>query len=403
MLGRSFAMLGIWITMPVIPWLVYEVTGSKAKLGTVQFLGQLPLMLLVIAAGVAADRHSRRNLVFFTQFSMMIVSFAVGIMAASGYITMGVLYAYVLASGVIRALDVPSRQALIVDLVGRRNIGNALAIRTGFFNLSRVIGPAIGGYLLIRFGSKGPQTCFFAKAALFIPILLVLPTMKGLAAGALRPGARGLSGIREGLSHAWGNRSILKLLTLWAFFSVFGTWYRTLTPAFAKDIYQRDAGAYGLIISAQGVGAVTAALVLAALSRSERPQRRAVWGLCLVVVALLALAANPWYWLALPLVALYGFGMVSFTVSSDVLLQRLTTDEFRGRVMGLRTFVFGGMFAVGGLLAGTAASVPFIGTPLAVAIGGAILAAVVVVLGPGILSIETDDGEKNPAAADHVR
>jgi MFS family permease len=377
-------MFGLWIQNPVIPWLVYEITGSRESLGAVRFAGQLPMMLLVITAGVVADRHSRRDLVRFTQAAQMTAACVMGLLAARGFMSLYVLYAFVIINGVFRAFDVPSRQALIMDLAGPRRFANAIALRSAAFNVARLGGPALGGYLLEVYG---PAACFFAKTALFVPVIFALSGLTGIVSGTLQPKTRGFKGIMEGLRYVRRSPEILRVLTLWSCFSLFGTSYIVLLPSFAKDLYGREAGGYGLIISMQGLGAVTAALVMAATSRRRSPQRWVIGGVSLVIVTLVALSLNKTYGLAFPLVALYGFGWVSFTVSGDTLIQRLVEDRFRGRVMGLRTFVFGGMFGIGALFTGFLAARPSLGLQRTVAIGAAALAAVLAVAGSGILRI----------------
>ncbi len=392
--GRVFSMLGMWIQNPVIPWLVYEITGSTESLGAVQFAGQLPMTLLVVTAGVVADRHSRRDLVIFTQSAMMAAAFIMGILAAAGSLSLTAIYVFVIANGVFRALDVPSRQAFIMDLAGPRLFPNAIALRSATFNVARLAGPALGGYLLQAYG---PAVCFLVKASLFVPVIIALAAIKGLASANSRGDISGLRGLLDGVRYVRRSRETMRILMLWSSFSVFGTFYAVLLPSFAKDLYGREAGEYGLIISVQGAGAVIAALVMAATARNRSPQRWAVTGLGMVVTALLALAANTTYAVALPFVALYGFGMVSFTVSADTLIQRLTEDRFRGRVMGLRTFVFGGMSGIGALLAGFLAGEPRLGLRSTVAIGAGALAAFLVIQAGYILRIELPASHRQPS------
>lgn len=386
--ARWFSMVGMWIQGPIIAWLVFAETGSTEALGTVQFLGQLPMMMLVMAAGVVADRHARRNMVIFTQTGMMVLAFVMGVLLASGRLgqtLIYVLFAFAFVNGVIRAFDVPARQAFIMDLAGGAALGNAIALRSATFNFARILGPAIGGYILVKFG---PATCFFTKAVLFVPILVTLATLGGMGRGPLKPKTKGLADLAEGLRHIWTNRKIFHILLLWGAFSIFGRAYFVLLASFAKEIYGKEATEYGLLLSVQGIGALAAALVIAATSRRRRPQKWAIAGLGMVVAALLALSITSSYIVALLCVGLLGFGFVSFTISSDTLLQLLTEDRFRGRVMGARTFVFGGFAALGAVLAGTTAGIDAVGPRWTVAGGAALVAAASFLLGPRILRID---------------
>ncbi|MCD6404745.1 MAG: MFS transporter [Planctomycetes bacterium] len=400
--ARAFAMVGNWIAFPVIPWLVYDITGSNSALGTIKFVSLIPVTLLVVVGGVLADRYTKRKLVFATQASLMLGSLMFGVLAATGHLNLAAIYVLAFLTGIGRAFDIPARQSFIVEVAGRRALGNAIALRSATFNLARIISPRIGGLIFLVLAATG---CFVVKALTFIPILVVLFFIRpqyAPHAGTTADGSRARLG--EGLRYAFSKRGICVILLLWGVMSLFASAYNTLLPAFTRQVYGKNVGEYTLLVSAQGIGALAAALFLVGVAHRRRPQRgnipdspgrrdaglvppqvSAVAGALIICTALAGLALTGTYFVAILLVALFGFGWTSFAVSSDVLLQRLVDDRFRGRVMGLRTLAFGGMAPIGALLAGQIASV--VSIRWTVALSATLVAAGCAVFCPVILRV----------------
>lgn len=232
---------------------------------------------------------------------------------------------------------------------------------------------------------------FFVNGASYIALLAALVMMRNVD---LPPGARRTTGLKDlvdGLKFARRNRDMFAILMLWSIYSLFGTAYITLLSSIVPTVYGRQAGEYGLMISAQGAGAFVAAFTIAATGRKGRPARRVVGGLTIFLAALSGLAFTRNYYLATALMAVLGFGMISFLVSGNILVQMLSPDAYRGRVMGIRTFVFGGLNPLGALMAGYIAK--YAADPMwAVRIGGMVLLAGFVFYVPAILRARFDAG-----------
>ena len=383
MAGQAVSLIGTWMQGPVLSWVVYDLTRSTKALGTVSFLGQLPMTLLVIAAGVVADRHSRQTLITITQSWLMLMALGLGIFASLGMLNIGWIYMFAVLTGIAQAFDTPARQAFMVEVAGREALGNAIALNSAMFNTARVIGPTIGTIIL---AAVGAAACFYINAASFLAFIAVLVAMKGLHYRPMSTGSKGFKDLVDGLRYVAGHGDILILLVLTATFSLFGVYYSTLLPAFTRELYMKEATAYGVLISCLGAGALVGALVMAATSTSMRQQRLTVFGLGLTCLSLLSLSLITNYYAACAVLVVYGYGMISFLVSGNILVQHLSDARYQGRTMGVRHFVFGGMWTFGSLIAGYLPK--YLGLRGTVAAGAGVMVAVLIFTAPRVLKID---------------
>ncbi len=364
--GQTVSVVGTWMQSTAQGWLVYRLTGSALLLGLVGFADRGPVFLLGLAGGVAADRFDRRRVVILTQAASLAQALALGLLVTLGAADVAWIFLLAAAGGVIAAFDIPARQSLIAEMVEQDDLPNALALNSTLFNAARVVGPALAGLMV---AAAGEGVCFLLNAVSFAAVIACLVRLR-LAPRA--PGGAGVSlrrHLEEGLRFAAGRPPVRALLVLLGLVSVCGMPYVTLMPVFASDVLGRGAPGLGALMAAAGLGACVAAAALA--------RRRSVAGLGRVIaggsigfgVSLGVFALSTSFPLSLALLVAVGFFMIAESAATNVLLQALTPDALRGRVMSLYTIMFVGTTPFGILLAGLVAD--RIGASATVAVGGA--------------------------------
>ena len=366
-LGQLVSLIGTWMQTVAQSWLVYRLTGSAVLLGTVGFASQIPVFLLSPIGGVAADRHDRRRILLLTQSASMVLAFALAFLTLTGRIE--VWHVLVLASllGVANGFDIPTRQAFVVELVGRQDLVNAIALNSSMFNGARIVGPAVAGIVV---AAVGEGWCFFANGVSYVAVLASLLAIQVAPREPASTGASPLAQILEGWRFVVRTRPILMLLLLLGLVSLTGMPYATLMPVMAEDVLHAGASGLGLLMGAAGVGALAGALVLA---RRTSLRGLGAWVAAAALgfgVALIAFSLSRQFWLSVILLLPVGFAMLLQMSSSNTLIQSMVPDELRGRVMSAYSMMFMGMAPLGALLAGTLAEV--IGAPATIAAGGAV-------------------------------
>jgi predicted MFS family arabinose efflux permease len=271
--------------------------------------------------------------------------------------------------GVALAFDMPARQAFMVEMTSREDLINAISLNSSVVNGARVIGPSVAGLLMARVGIA---TCFFLNGLSFIAVIAGLLLMRLPRFNPPQRPASAWAHVAEGFSYVWHHRRMRTLLILFAIVGIFGWSYSVLMPAFARDVLHVGQGRYGMLLSANGVGALVGALTVAAVGTHVNRRVLVLGGLWFFSAMLLLLAWVQNYYLALLLLALAGWGMLLFFSTTNTLLQTSASDEMRGRVMGIWTLVFGGTTPFGGLEAGTVSH--YLGVRWAVTIGAVMCA-----------------------------
>ncbi|MGD0498979.1 MAG: MFS transporter [Bryobacteraceae bacterium] len=368
--GQLISLIGTWMQNLAQAWLVYRLTGSSVLLGAVGFTGHIPVFLLSPVGGMAADRLNRRHVVIGTQTAAMLLAFALAALTLTGTVRIWQIFVLAALLGAVNAFDIPARQSFFVEMVGKTDLMNAIALNSSMFNASRVVGPAIAGILV---ASIGEGWCFFANAASYIAVIVGLLMMrlppKQPAGAAASPFAH----MAEGFRFVVRNAPVHSILVLLAFVSFTGMPYTVLMPIFADSILHGGPRALGWLLGATGVGALTGALRLASRTDVEGLGRWVAvyasgFGACLTAFAL---SRN--VWLSGAILVLVGFCLMTQSGSSNTLLQSMVPDRLRGRVMSIYSMMFMGMAPFGSLAAGAAASK--IGAPATVAAGGVICVA----------------------------
>jgi len=363
--GMIVSVMGTWMQMMAQGWLVLKLTNSPLYLGIVAAFGTAPMLLFTLFAGAIADRFRKRNIVLLTQTLAMVQAFIFAGLVYTGVIHVWHVMLLAAVLGTINAFDMPTRQAMVLELVTREDALNAVSLNSSGFNAGRIIGPALSGILIEKAGIAG---CFFINGVSFLAIIFALLLIRA------RPPATHVRGgmieqIAGGVAWVKAQPVVLSLLALTAVSGIFAMPYGTLMPAFARDIFHGGPREYGLLLSSAGLGALVSAGVLVGLGHRWRVGRLVTSGALLFPVALMAVALAPRYRLAVCALFFTGVGLMLFNVVANTMLQTAPPDSLRGRVMSLRAFVFAGMAPIGNLQIGAVAQ--WQGPRFALALGGA--------------------------------
>jgi MFS family permease len=363
--GQMISLVGTWMDSIAEAWLVYRLTGSSLLLGTVAFAGQIPVFLLAPIGGMVADRWNRQRIVIATQATSMVLAGILAMLTLTHRVTVWEVVVLAALMGAVNAFDIPARQAFLVDMVGREDLMNAIALNSSMFNGARVIGPSIAGILVATIGEGW---CFAANSISYIAVIAGLMMMRVNRAPVEERRVSPYEHIVEGFSFVWNTGPIRALLLLLGLVSLVAMPYSVLMPIFAKRILHGDARTLGVLMAATGVGALGGALTLATRTGVRGLGRWVAMACASFGVALILFSFSRWYILSVILLVPVGFSMMVQMASSNTLIQAMVPDRLRGRAMAVYSMMFMGMAPMGALLAGGLAD--HIGAPWTLAIGG---------------------------------
>lgn len=380
--GQFISLVGTWMQQTAQSWLVYRLTGSSLSLGLVGFAGQFPVFLLAIFGGVMADRLNRRSVLVGTQAASLLQAALLAWLTLAGHIQVWQVMVLASCLGVVNAVDIPTRQSFIVELVGKEDLHNAIALNSSMFNSARILGPSVAGVLL---AVVGEGWCFGLNALSFLAVIVCLLLMGVPARPA--PTKRGslVEHLREGFGYAWRTREVRTILLLLAVSSVIGMSYVVLMPVFAEEVLHSGPRGLGMLMAATGCGSLCGALLLAARAECKGIGRFAYFGMLCFGASLVLFAQSRFFWLSALLLVPVGFSMIVSMAAANTMLQTLCPDELRGRVMALYSMVFMGMAPFGALLSGSLAHL--IGAPATVTAGGVACILVLGGFGRGLLAL----------------
>ena len=360
-------------------WLVYKMTKSGLQLGSVAFASQIPVFLFAPLGGITADRSNRQRVVIATQTASMMLALVLAGLTLTHQITVREIFVLAALLGVVNAFDIPGRQAFLVDMVGKEDLINAIALNSSMFNGARVVGPAVAGILVARLGEGW---CFFANGVSYIAVIIGLLMMDVHAPPRASAHASPVEHLIEGFRFVRDTAPIRALLLLLGLVSVTGMPYVVLMPIFADRVLDKggqelasligshDLGAVrlGILMGAAGVGALLGALTLAVRSGLKGLSRWVSVCCAGFGVSLMVFAFSKSFWLSVLLLLPVGYFLMLQMASSNTLVQSMVPDSMRGRVMSVYSMMFMGMAPFGGFFAGAIAH--HIGAPYTVAIGG---------------------------------
>jgi MFS family permease len=364
--GQGISLIGTWMQMIAMSWLVYRMTNSAFFLGLIGFSSQICIFFLSPFAGVLSDRLNRHQILIATQTLAMVQAFILAIMTLTGTIAIHHIVILSLFLGFVNAFDMPNRQAFVVELVEKReDLGNAIALNSFMFNGARLVGPSIAGILI---SILGEGMCFLLNGISFLAVIIALVAMKMTSNERKQEKTEVFQGLKEGFTYAFGFPPIRSIIFFLGWISFVGMACTTLIPIFAKDILHGGPHTFGFLMAASGVGAVIGATYLAS--------RRSVVGLGRIIaitsgifgIGLISFSLSYVLWLSLFLQLLMGFGMMVHMASCNTLLQTMVEDDKRGRVMSLYAMALMGVAPFGSLAGGTLAA--RIGAPHTLVIGG---------------------------------
>lgn len=367
--GLLISVIGLWAQNVAQSWLVYELTHSALMLGVVTVVMAIPAWIFGPWAGVVVDRTPRRALLLITQTVLMLQAFSLAALTFSGRIAVEHIIALSIVRGVANAFDMPARHAIIVELVGKNDLSNAIALNSTMFSLARTFGPALGGVIIAILGTAW---AFTINGITFLAILISLVLLR-LEKPLLQPANRSpFADLLEGLRFIWQERAITGLIVIAMTVALFGANFSTLMPIVAGDVLGVGEVGFGMLSGAVGLGSIIGALAVAYFSSRPGRGRRLNLMNLIFPLTLLALSLSRSYWLSLSLLLTVGASFIPQLSLCNMLIQSNIPDTIRGRVMSVYSLVILGFFPLGGMIAGAIAE--RIGAPLAIALSaGAVM------------------------------
>jgi MFS family permease len=350
--GQLVSLVGTWMQSVAQAWLVLELTNSPLRLGLVGALQFTPMLVLSFFAGALADRLPKRRLIIASQAVLFAQALALAALVQFGHVEFWHVAALALVYGIANTMDMPSRQAYIVEMVGKDDLTNAIALNSGMFNGARIIGPALAGLLIAHWGMA---PAFFFNALSFLPVIAVLVAIRTDDHPRARSGRRIGDEIREGIRYALRTPRITLTLAMVLAVSAFLFNYNVVVPLLARDVLHQEARGFGLLMTTLGVGAVGGAVALAVWSRGRPPVAAVAVPALVQAAATAMLATVSTMPAAAALLLITGFCGILFMAGSNSTLQLTVPDELRGRIMSLHTMVFAGVTPFGSLLVGSVA------------------------------------------------
>jgi MFS family permease len=376
-------------------WLVYRITDSPSKLSIVAAASTLPVLFLSLWAGVLVDRFPKHRVIVVTQITAMVLAFILATLVFTGMVQFWHVVVLATLLGTVNAVDMPARQSFVSEMVSKEDLSNAIALNSSIFNAARVIGPAVAGLLV---AAVGEAVAFTINGVSYLAVLAGLFMMR-MPPFVSNPTPRTpLLDLMDGLRYVLQDPLKRVLIGALMVHSIFGTLHITLMPVFARDVFvvrgipvlQAAEARLGLLSAGFGFGALVAAIMLASVSERSRPGTRITTGLFIYPIAFLLFSFAPSFWIALPLLMLGGWAMITLLATTNTLLQTSTPDRLRGRVMSLYTLTLVGLMPFGHLLAGFLAE-RFQSAPLAVRVGQSVVlltAIMVFVFAPRVRQAE---------------
>jgi MFS family permease len=371
--GQIISTIGTWMQSVAMPWLALQLTHNGLLVGLVLAAQFMPVLLGSQFGGMVADRYRKRSVLLVTQALFMIPSFALYLVSAGGHAEYWMVVVAALATGTINLFDVPSRQAFVIEMVGKQDLMNAIALNSSVFNGAAVIGPSIAGLII---GAFGVPLCFLANAVSYLAAIIALLLMRDLPALVReREQQPWLTRIAQGASYARREPVVGTLLVVVAVFSLFAMNRLTLIPLFADEVLHAGAEGFGFLMGSMGLGALAGALTLA-FNPSASDPRRQFWMAMIWVIALLAFSFSRVFVISLIALFVAGYAQLTFVATANNRIQTITPDHLRGRVMALYAQALIGVGPIGSTQAGALATL--FGTPTwAMAIGALIAGAVI--------------------------
>jgi MFS family permease len=349
--GQLVSVIGVWMQTTAQQWLVYRITGSQSSLGMVTFISFLPVLLFSLYMGVITDQFACRRLLIFTQSWFMLLA---GVLALLTWLDIVQYWHILLLSfllGIGNALDMPARQAFVVEMVDddKGDLMNAISLNSALFNIARIVGPAIGGAVVAVFGEA---PAFAINGLSYLAVIWALFLMKLSPPAARATQSNSIEKMKAGFRYMVGHQEILGLVIMVAAFSMVGFGALTLVPVFAEDILEIGVDGFGNLLSWQGIGALSGLIILIASGQHFHKGKLLLFSRLLLGPAIIGLALSRIPWISMLLMAVIGYSFITQLVLTNTFIQTIVPDELRGRVMSTYTWALGGFYPLGSLAIG---------------------------------------------------
>ncbi len=366
-LAQVLSLSGTWMHHVAQGWLIYSLTQSPFYLGLGGAALTLPILFFSIFGGFLADRYPKRSILLITQSVSMVPPLLLGLLTETGVVTVWHAIGIAFLIGTINAIDMPVRQSFLIEMVGRGNLLNAIALSSAAFNGARMIGPLIAGVAIAKIGLPA---CFYINAVSFLPVIMALRAMVLKGIQPIKTSRGLLESLREGGRFIIKNRDILGIITTILIFSLFGMPYSQFLPVFADRVLSIGAQGLGMLMSSAGMGAFTAAMMIALRSDIRNKARYMGVSAILFPLSLIIFSLSRTATVSYVMLFLAGWSIVSFLANANSTIQLRVDDSLRGRVMSVYSMVFLGMAPIGSALIGSVADI--LGTPVTITVAASV-------------------------------
>jgi MFS family permease len=377
-IGQIISLTGTWMHQAAQGWLVYKLPDSPFFLGLAGTAASAPILLFTLAGGVLVDRYSKRTIMLVSHAVLMLLAFTLAVLVLTEMVAVWHVMAIAFLIGTVHAIEIPTRQSFLIELVGRENLLNAIALNSSAFHAARMVGPAVAGFIM---GPLGLSSCFFINTLSFFSIIVALLKMRfnpGERKAAQKSGV--IKEFKEGITYILHHSTIYILLISVGIISFFGFPYISFIPVYARDILQTGEKGLGILMGCAGAGAFSGAVIMAINGHTSKKGILMALAGITFSTALLVFSLSTTAWLSYAMLFLVGLGAINQIATANTILQLMVPDELRGRVMSAFTTMFLGMAPLGNFSVGSLAH--YIGTQKALSIsaGCCLLGTVVILL-----------------------
>ncbi|NLN76051.1 MAG: MFS transporter [Armatimonadetes bacterium] len=395
--GQLISLSGTWLQGLSLPYVTFTLTGSKLLLGIVAAAGMLPSLIITLPSGVIADRFSKRRIVIITQILLMMQALTLAVLTFTHSLQVWHIIALAAFAGFASAMDLPTRQAMIVELVGKEDLANAIALNSTMFNLTRIASPFVGGVVLAL---VGPAWCFMVNAFSYLGAIIGLLMMRNVRARKQASKDESMTAqILEGFGHVWDNKLTRTMLILQSVSTLMIGQYVIFFPVYALKIYEVGAMGQGAMTAAVGLGALAAAMIVSSLGHRYQLKDIVIVGGVLAPLGLIGLALCGSFYASLACLVVVGIGMMSFTASANTIMQMEAPDSLVGRVMSVRALVLFGLGAPGAVMLGRLSELKYIGVSGTLLICSTVALAATIYFSLTLAKSKQADSQSNIRAA----
>ena len=351
--GQAISLIGFWLQAVGIGWLVFQLTHSAFWVGTVAAISGLPFLFLATPAGVFVDRIDRQKLLIITQIFEAIFATTLGLLVIFGQINLTMVILLALANGIVGSIDLPARFVFLVEMIGKRDLASAVSLNAGLFNAARFVGPTVAGIII---ATLGVGWAFIFNGASFLPGILAIAAITPVLKPKVEVDIHPLESLKHGVKFILSDKTLLYLILLATLIAVFIWPYQTLMPLIAENVFESGAKGLGSLLSAAGAGSLLGAIFTSAQSQKQNKNSLIILGLVIASISLILFSFNRSFLMAHILLFFAGFGMITLASILNTLVQLISPDAMRGRIMAVYLTMFVGMMPLGNTLAGVVAS-----------------------------------------------